>query len=67
MTNHEALMSRLAGVCDLPEDVLAALLNELDAIAARNEMNLKEVQEFGYQDFAGWPYPEDGGAETVSS
>lgn len=52
VTVHDELMRRMDGLVDLPPDVIAVLLTELDIIALQQGMNLKDVQEEGYQDFA---------------
>ena len=55
-TVHNELMRRLEDVVDLTPDQIGALLTELDAIAFLGGMNLKDVQEIGYQDFSCWPF-----------
>jgi hypothetical protein len=58
MTNHEELMRRTKDLLDAPEDVVAAILDELAIVAAASGLTLDAVYHIGYQDFAGREFPD---------
>lgn len=56
-TNHEELMRRLEGLLDVPEDVMAAIIDEVLNVAAANNVTVEQISKIGYQDFAALAYP----------